>query len=152
MAMKKILSIPAYMWAVTCFLMVPVTFIKNDAFAEQLAKLPFMRIHPKYNGGELNRNYENDGLSIKVNMPVYAALFGESNKGFMQVTFSALAQLPEQIDQTIDYNFDSSPDFKVSINTLNGETNLIPLDQTVKSLYASSKVKDSWVIRVNLEK
>jgi len=150
--MKKILTIPAYIWAVACFLLVPVTFIKNDAFAEQLAKLPFMKIHPKYNGGELNRNYEKDGLSVRINRPVYAALFGEGNKGFVQVTFSAPAQLPEQINQTIDYNFDNNPDFQVTINTLNGETNLIPLDQTVKSVYASSKVKEDWVIRVNIEK
>jgi hypothetical protein len=150
--MKKILAIPAYIWAVACFLLVPVTFIKNEAFAEQLAKLPFMKIHPKYKGGELNRSYEHNGLSVKINMPVFAALFGEGNKGFVQVAFSAPAQLPEQIEETIDYNFDNSPDFRVTINTLSGETILIPLDQTVKSLYASSKVKDDWVIRVNLKK
>jgi hypothetical protein len=150
--MKKILTIPAYIWAVACFMLIPVTFIKNDALALQLAKLPFMKIHPKYNGGELNRKYEKDGLGIAVNKAVYAALFGEGSKGFVQVTFSAQGQLPELINQTIDYNFDASPDFEVVINTLNGETKLTPLNTTVKSLYASSKVKENWVIRINLEK
>jgi len=150
--MKKILTIPAYIWAVACFLLIPVTFIKNDALALQLAKLPFMKIHPKYNGGELNRKYDKGGLGIAVNKTVYAALFGEGNKGFVQVTFSTHGQLPELINQTIDYNFDASPDFEVVINTLNGETKLTPLSTTVKSLYASSKVKENWVIRINLEK
>jgi hypothetical protein len=149
--MKKLISIPAYLWAVMCFLLVPITFIQNGAFAKQLAKLPFMKVHPIYSGGELNRKYQEDSLFIAVNQPVKAALFNDS-KQMVQVTFSTKGQLPEWIDQTIDYNFDASPDFEVVINTLNGETKLTPLSTTVKSLYASSKVKENWVIRVNLEK
>lgn len=151
--MKKLLTIPAYIWAVACLLIIPITFIKNDALAEQLAKLPFMKIHPKYKGGEINRSYEKDGLLIAVNKPVYPSLYGEGSKGFVQVTFSLPGgQIPQQINQTIDYNFDSHPDFTVTISTITGETNLIPIDPTVISLYASSKVKEEWVIRANLIK
>jgi len=149
--MKKILSIPAYIWAVICFLIIPVTFIKNDAFAEKLARLPFMKVHPVYSGGELNQKFEKDGLVIAVNHPVEATPFKNARKRMVQVVFSSSGVLPGMIDQTIDYNFDKYPDFKVRINTANGETTIDPINKTVKSLYASSKVKENWVIRVNLE-
>jgi hypothetical protein len=70
----------------------------------------------------------------------------------VQVSFSKRGQLPGLIDQTIDYNLDGNPDFKVIINTTNGETNLTAIDQTVKSLWLSSRLKEDWVIRVNLVK
>lgn len=149
--MKKILSIPAYIWAVACFILIPVTFIKNDTFAVKMAELPFMKVHPVYSGGELNREYEKDSLVIKVNKPVEATLFG-SRKQMVQVAFSQKGQLPGSIDQTIDYDFDDNPDFRVTINTLDGETHLMPMGKTVKSLWVSARVKGDWVIRVNLEK
>jgi hypothetical protein len=149
--MKKIRSLPAYCWAAICFLLIPVTFIKNDTLAMKMAELPFMKVHPIYSGGELNREYKKDSLIIRVNKPVDATLFGGGNQ-VVQVTFSRKGQLPGLIDQTIDYNFDNHPDFKVTINTISGETNLIPIDKTVESLWLSSKVKEDWVIRVNLER
>lgn len=149
--MRKILAIPAYLWAVACFLLIPVTFVRNDAFAEQLATLSFMKVHPIYSGGELSRTYEADSLLISVNKPVAAVLLG-NRKQMVQVSFSKRGQLPGMIDQTIDYDLDGNPDFRVIINTSNGETNLAPIDPTVKSLWLSSRLKEDWVIRVNLEK
>ncbi|MBN1790185.1 MAG: hypothetical protein JW830_06800 [Bacteroidales bacterium] len=149
--MRKILSIPAYLWAVACFLLVPVTFVKNDAFAKQLATLSFMKVHPVYSGGEVNRTYEKDSLLITVNKTVAVTLVGD-RKQMVQVSFSKGKQLPGMIDQTIDYDLDGNSDFRVIVNTSNGETNLTPIDQTVKSLWLSSRLKEDWVIRVNLEK
>jgi hypothetical protein len=149
--MKKLTTIPAYLWAVICFLLVPITFIQNEAFAKQLAKLPFMKVHPVYSGGDLNRKYQKDSLVIAVNHPVKAALFG-NRKQLVQVTFSSKGQLPDWIKQDIDYNFDGRPEFGVSIHTKDGETILTPVDPTVKSIRASSKVKEDWVIRVSLQK
>lgn len=147
--MRKILTIPAYLWAFACFLLIPVTFVKNDAFAKQLATLPFMKVHPIYSGGEVDRTYEKDSLLISVNTPVSAVLLGD-RKQVVQVSFSKPGHLPGMIDQTIDYNLDGNPDFRVIINTANGETNLTPIDQNVKSLWLSSRLKEDWVIRVNL--
>ena len=149
--MRKILAIPAYLWAVACFLLIPVTFVRNDAFDEQLATLPFMKVNPVYSGGEINRTYEKDDLLISINNPVSTVLLGD-RKQMVQVSFSKRGQLPGMIDQTIDYNLDGNPDFRVIISTTHGETDLTPIDPTVKSLWLSSRLKEDWVIRVNLEK
>jgi hypothetical protein len=150
--MKKLLFIPAYIWAFACFLLIPVTFIKNDTLAEQLARLPFMKIHPKYSGGKENRTYMANGLLITVNEPVYGGIKGRRSNGFVQVKFSGTNKLPAAIHETVDFDFNGQPDFEVSINTGNGVTELARLNPHVKSLEISSKVKNDWVIRVNIDK
>lgn len=149
--MKKLLILPAYLWAVACFLLIPATFVKNDTFARQLAGLSFMKVHPVYSGGELNREYEHDSMLIRINKPVNTSLFGNGSREIVQVTFSASGALPEQIHQFIDYDFDNHPDFEVTISTPDGKTGFTALQPAVKSLGASSKVKENWIIRVNLK-
>jgi hypothetical protein len=150
--MKKLLAVPAYIWAVACLFIMMVTFINNDALAKQMAKLSFMKIHPKYQGGELNRSYEENGLKISVNKPVNQAVLKNSHKGYVQVTFASEGPLPTFITRKIDYDFNGSTDFVVSINTTNGKTLINSQTPAVKSLQASSRVKKNWVIRVAIDR
>ncbi len=149
--MKTLQNIIAYFWATLCFLLIPVTFVQNDLLSKQLTRFSFMRVHPVYSGGELNKTYESGNLLISVNHPVQSTLWKKSSKQVVQVAFSSTQALPELIEQTIDYNFDDVHDFKITVNTPNGKTELFPLNKKVKSLYASSKVKEKWIVRVNLE-
>ena len=150
--MKKILAVPAYLWAIACFLLIPVTFVKNETLAVQLSKLPFMKIHPIYSGGKENRSYLQNGLNIRINEPVYSGLRGRDSDGFVQIRFAGVHELPSSIDETIDYDFDSRPDFNVQISTVTGISELKKLSPSVGSLAISSKVKKDWVIRVNIHK
>jgi len=149
--MKKFIAIPAYLWAIACFLIVPVTFISNDSLASQLAKLPFMKIHPRYSGGEINRSYLSGGLQVTVNKPVYWSRIASGSSGFVQVAFSAIDSLPVTIHENIDFDFDNKPDFNVLIDTKTGTTQLKQQNLKVKSVDVSSRVKNNWVIRVNIE-
>lgn len=148
--MKKILRLPAYLWAVLCVLLIPATFIGNAGFAKQLAKLPFMKISPVYSGGEIDRTIADNGLRIDIYKPVFEALIGESSKGFVQVKFSADSILPVQIDREIDYDNDGSPDFKLAINTKTGDTQFESFNKYATDLGISAKVKDYWIVRVEM--
>jgi hypothetical protein len=148
--MKKLRIIPAYIWAAVCFILIPITFIKNEALAEKLARLPFMKIHPKYSGGDERIAYINNGLHISVFEPVYSGINAKGSDGFVQVKFAGTNIIPATINEAIDYDLDGDPDFKVSINTANGATTLETLNNHVQSIQVSSKVKDYWLIRVNL--
>jgi hypothetical protein len=150
--MKRLLTIPAYLWAIACLLIVPIAFYSNDSLAKQLAKLPFMKIHPRYSGGEVYKTYQKDSLKITVNKPVFESLIGKSRNGFVQVMFSAERTLPAEIDENIDYDDDGNPDFRVCINTATGATNITSMTPLVKSLLASSRVYDNWIIRINLDR
>jgi hypothetical protein len=148
--MKKLRIIPAYLWAAICFILIPITFIKNDALAEKLARLPFMKIHPKYSGGDERIAYINNGLHISVFQPVYSGIKGKGTDGFVQVKFAGTNNMPGSINEAIDYNLDGDPDFRVSVNTSDGATSLEKLNNHVKSIQVSSRVKDFWLIRVNV--
>ena len=149
--MKKLISATGYLWAIACLLIVPVTFIANDSLALQLSRMPFMKIHPRYSGGEVLRTYESNGMKIRINRPVFDALLGESKIGFVQVTFTGTGRLPENIRESIDYNGDGEADFTVYISTVSGNTELTSHNPLVKSLDVSSRLKEDWVVRVNIE-
>jgi hypothetical protein len=148
--MKTIIALTAYTWAIISMLLIPVTFMGNNFFAVQLARMSFMKINPVYSGGEAGITYQKDSLRITVNKPVFAALFGSSSKGFVQVKFSGDKNIPTQIAQDIDYDGDKNPDFNININTVSGETKFISYSKNVSELSVSSKVKDYWVIRVRI--
>jgi hypothetical protein len=148
--MKKIRIIPAYIWAAACFILIPITFIKNDALAEKLARLPFMKIHPRYSGGDERIAYINNGLHITVFEPVYSGIKGKGSDGFVQVKFAGTNKMPGTINEAIDYDLNGDPDFEVSINTSDGVTTLEKLNNHVQSVQVSSKVKDYWLVRVNV--
>lgn len=148
--MKNIFTIPAFIWAFICVLIIPVSFIGSDYFAQQLSYLPFMKVNPKYTGGEIARIYEQDSMIITVNKPVFPSLFGSGSKGFVQVKFSGVKTLPVLINQKIDYDNDGKADFFLNINTLTSDVKFETLSENVSALYISSKVKDSWIVRVSI--
>jgi hypothetical protein len=148
--MKKTVQIFAYTWAIICALLIPITFMGNNQFALMLAKLPFMKVSPVYTGGEPDRVIEKGSMKITINKPVFEALIGESNEGFVQIKFSDSIPLPEIVHQEIDYNNDNSADFIVDINTLSNQSKIVALNKNVKELIVSSKVKNDWIVRVRL--
>jgi hypothetical protein len=148
--MKKTIQIFAYIWAIICVLLIPVTFMGNDQLASMLAKLSFMKVNPVYSGGETDRIIVKDSLIITINKPVFAALIGESSEGFVQIKFSDSTHLPETIRQEIDYNNDGTGDFVLNINTFSNQTHLVPINENVRDLIISSKVKKDWIVRVGL--
>lgn len=107
-----------------------------------------MKVNPIYSGGDIDRSYQQDSITVTINKPVFAALIGTSSKGFVQVTFSG--KLPETINSAIDYNCDNQPDFNVTINTATNSTKFEALSENVTGLNVSSRVKDCWIVRANV--
>ncbi len=150
--MKTVRTIPAYLWAVICVLLIPAAFIGNDTFAKQLARLPFMKINPIYTGGEVARITGDSTLKITINKPVFEALIGERSKGFVQIKFEGDSLLPEIINQNIDFDNDSVEDFKLDINTKTNNTQFEVLNnKNVIDLGVSTMVKDYWIVRVEVK-
>ena len=120
--MKKIRHILAIKWAFACIFLILAVFMGAPKIFETMRKLSFMKISPLFTGGDSNYVVEKDSLTIKINKPVFEALIGEANEGFVQLTFSGKTELPKLIDQEIDYNNDKIADLKLKINTLENIT------------------------------
>jgi hypothetical protein len=149
--MKKLLAITAYIWAIACIIILLAAFIKNDSFAREMARLPFIKLHPVYSGGDQAKIITEPGLETTIYKPVFERIIGESKVGFVQLKFTSPTDtLPLIINKQIDYNFDNAIDFDIYINTATGETKLNPVNNLVKDINVSSRVKKSWVVRVNV--
>ncbi|MBN2348091.1 MAG: hypothetical protein JXJ22_04600 [Bacteroidales bacterium] len=148
--MKRTISILAIIWAFFCTFIILIIFIKGPQFTRLFGKLPSMIISPVYAGGDLNYVVEGDSLKIAVNKPVFEALIGESAKGFVQITFSGTGNLPQLIEQEIDYDKDLKPDFKLKINTIENKTEYLSISPNAGPLIVSSKVHDDWVVRIKV--
>jgi hypothetical protein len=149
--MKTILSIIGYSWAVICILLIPLTFIGNGSFANMLAKQSFMKVNARYSGGDIDHYLIKKDYKLEVYKPIFTALIGESSEGFVQVKWVVGKELPPAICDTIDFDNNGAPDFSVNIDTKTGKTELKAFDKNVTNLLISSKVKENWLIRVNLK-
>jgi len=149
--MKTLFSISGYLWAVICLLLIPVTFIGNGTFSNKLARLSFMKVNARFSGGDLDCSLNKNNYTLEIYKPVFTALIGESKEGFVQVKWLVQKELPPTITDTIDFDRNGFPDFWVNINTKNGKTDFKALDKNVLDLSISSKVKNSWLVRVNLK-
>lgn len=161
-ALKKTISIVAYIWAIICIIVVFIIFFGGYTLAKLSTRLPFMKVDPIYTGGEVVKTYPSDSLLIKIHEPVFSALIGESKEGFVQVEFfpadsvSAVedkpvsSSLPRQITEKIDYNLDGAIDFILIIDTQTGTTDLKSCPSKRMSVSKSTKVQNYWLVRVGL--
>ena len=150
--MKKVIVCLAYIWAFICILLVPITFIKNDSFAHSLATLSFMKVNPKFTGGDVGREIQHGTYKTQIYRPVFEALIGKSSSGFVQIKWDGGGSLPERITESIDYDQDGTVDFSVDIDTRKSTTSFTLVNKKVKGLRVSSKVKGCWLIRVDLKR
>ena len=148
--MKKVKIIAGITWAFVCLILILVLFPGLNSFSESASKLSFMKINPNYNGGELARQIVSEGCTLNIRKPVFDGLIGERKNGFVQLDWRG--SLPDEFSDTIDYNFDNNPDFRISVDKLNSRTSLDAFDIKVKNVTISTPTSYGWAVRVELIK
>ncbi len=148
--MKKIKMIAGITWALICLILIIILFPGLNSFSSSAAKLPFMKINPNYTGGEVARQIISEGCTLDIRNPVFDGLITERKKGFVQLDWRG--NIPDQITDTIDYNSDRIPDFRIDIDRKNSKTVLNPLNSRVKDIIISTPTSYGWAIRVELAK
>jgi len=148
--MKKIKIIAGIAWAFICLILILILFPGLNSFSTSASKLPFMKINPNFSGGEVAQQFVTESCTLEIRKPVFDGLLRERTKGFVQIGWRG--NLPDIIDDTIDFDSDSDPDFHVLIDTRDQKTKLDPLCPEVLDLNISTPVSYGWAIRVNLKK
>jgi len=138
------------LWACACFSMMLVLFFGFPRWEQACAALPFMKINDKYAGGPVLSTIEHGAYRTVIHQPVFPALIGQANKGFVQVNWLPLTNLPPVISEDIACSSDGRPDFSITINTSSGQTTVRSLRDGVLPLQTSCALSDSWVVRVAL--
>jgi hypothetical protein len=148
--MKKIKIIAGMIWVFLCLILIIVLFPGLTGFSAALSKASFMKIHPRYSGGEIAKQIATENCTLDVRKPVFKGLINDRNNGFVQIDWRG--NVPEVIRDTIDYDLDGIPDFYILIDTKAPKTELSSLNKKVKDVRISTNTSYGWAVRVNIAK
>ena len=150
--MSGIRSYLAYGWALLATPIVLVTFMGMDTLKERFVAITGLHVHPLYTGGEQAQTLDHGPYQTIVHRPVFDGLIGQRRTGFVQIQWQPKdANLPEQIDESIDFNEDGTSEFALCLHTKTNAADLRPLDDSVLSLREVLTVGNARVARVNLK-
>jgi hypothetical protein len=134
------------------FSALPITlavFFGLPYFEQLLVAITGLQVSPHFTGGEVQRRIEHEGYATEIHRPVFDGLLCERKQGFVQVDWTPADQLPDRIDEEIDYDDDGQVDFRILFAP--GEEPVVTaLDEHVLGLEGVCQVHDAWVVRVGL--
>ena len=148
--MKKVKIIAGISWAFLCLILILILFPGLNSFSGSVSKLPFMKINPRYSGGEVVSHKVADRCTLDVRRPVFNGLLKERNSGFIQLDWRG--DVPEIINDSIDYNGDGKKDFCILVNRKEFKTDLESFNPKVKGVVISTPTSYGWSVRVGLLK
>jgi hypothetical protein len=148
--MKKLKIIAGVSWALAGLILIILLFPFLNSFSSSAARLPFMKINPNYNGGEIASRVESEGCTLVVRKPVFDWLIGEKKNGFVQVDWRG--KVPERISDSVDYNLDGIPDFLIKVDRNSFKAELVPLNPLVTRIEISTQTSYGWAVRVGIKK
>jgi hypothetical protein len=148
--MKKVKIIAGICWAFFALILIIILFPGLNSFSVSVSKLPFMKINPRYTGGEVVSHMIAESCTLDIRKPVFNGLFKDRESGFIQLDWRG--KIPWKIIDTLDYDNDGNLDFCIFVDTKNSETSIVPLNIIVKNVVLSTPTSYGWSVRVGLLK
>jgi hypothetical protein len=148
--MRKVKIIAGLAWAFICLVLIIILFPGLTGFSASLSKASFMKIHPRYSGGEVNKQIISEGCTLDVREPVFKGLISDRKSGFVQLDWRG--NVPDRIMDTVDYNLDGVPDFYIMVDTKTPGTEVKPFNSKVINVGISTPTSYGWAVRINLTK
>jgi hypothetical protein len=148
--MKKVKIIAGISWAFFCLILIIILFPGLNSFSLSVSKLPFMKLNPRYTGGEIAYQVISKSCTLDIRKPVFNGFLKERNSGFVQLDWHGT--IPEIIKDSIDYDHDGIKDFCILIDMKNSKTVLEPIERKVKGVLISTPTSYGWAVRVGLIK
>jgi uncharacterized membrane protein YfhO len=148
--MKKVKIIAGICWAFAGLILIIILFPGLNGFSVSVSKLPFMKLNPRYTGGEISSRIISESCSLDIRKPVFNGFLKDRKSGFVQLDWRG--NVPETINDTIDYNNDGISDFSVIINRKDSKTELASFNPLVKKVDVSTPTSYGWAIRVELKR
>ena len=148
--MKKVKIIAGISWALFCLILIIILFPGLNSFSLSVSKLPFMKLNPRYTGGEIADQVISKSCTLDIRKPVFNGFLKERNLGFVQLDWHGT--IPEILKDSIDYDHDGIKDFCVLIDRKNSKTVLDPINRKIKGVLISTQTSYGWAVRVGLIK
>jgi hypothetical protein len=150
--MKRLTAVLGYLLAALALPIVLATFVGMTRWERGLVALTGLRVSPWFTGGEVAASVRCGRFETRVHEPVFQALVGERDDGFVQITLAPSDSLPPVVREEIDYDRDGRPDFVLTLDTAAPAAEVEPLDERVGSVRGVVRLDDGIAVRVNLSK
>ena len=148
--MKKIKIIVGISWAFLGLILIIILFPGLNSYSVSVSKLPFMKLNPIYSGGEVAQQIIADKCTLDIRRPVFNGFIKERSNGFVQMDWRG--NVPQLINDSIDYDQDGIKDFCILVDRNNKKTVLKPFNRNVKGVNISTSTSYGWAVRVGLHK
>ena len=148
--MKKVKIITGICWAFAGLILIIILFPGLNSYSVSVSKLPFMKINPRYTGGEIATHLISDKCTLDIRKPVFNGILKERTSGFVQMDWRG--KIPETIKDSIDFNNDGQKDFFIQVNRTKSESHLEIYNSRVKKILVSTPTSYGWAVRVGLSK
>jgi len=148
--MKKVKIIAGICWAFLGLILIIILFPGLNGFSVSISKLPFMKLNPRYTGGEVASQMITESCTLDIRKPVFNGFLKERKSGFVQLDWRG--NIPEIIKDSIDYDHNGSKDFLILVDRKDSKTELQPFNNKVKSVIISTPTSYGWAVRVELTK
>ena len=140
----------AYVWAFATPLAVFALFLGWHQWSYLFSQLPFMRVHPRYTGGEIMESFTREGVTYHFHQPVVDGLIGDRKRGFIQVDV-VFQQDRKSVDEIFDWDWDGVDDFRLQMDD-DGEPSQGVVCQTytpkLGGVKAAAATEKGWIVRI----
>jgi hypothetical protein len=148
--MKNVRIIAGICWAIAGLILIIILFPGLNSFSVSFSKLPFMKLNPRYTGGEIATQLISEKCTLDIRKPVFSGLLKERNSGFVQLDWHGT--VPGIIKDSIDYDNDGKKDFCIEVNRAKSESGIQLYNSKVKKILISTPASYGWAVRVGLSK
>lgn len=148
--MGRLGAVLGYTLGGLALVIVLATFVGFPVWEKALVAGTGVRVSPRFTGDEVVRTVSHGCYETRIHRPVFQALFGERDEGFVQVDWAPADSLPVGLDDAIDYDGDGTVDFVVRVDTGTGRAEVTPVGPEVIGLRSVCRLDDGWAVRVDL--
>ena len=137
-----------YTAAVLMLIIALATFIGMNFFSHKLVGTAGLKISPWFSGGEVVATIDRGAYKILQHRAVFDGLIGQKAEGFVQIDFAPLADLPDRINEKIDFDLDGKIDFALEYDVVANTAVITAYNPRVLSLSGCYVLKERCAVRV----
>ncbi len=152
MALERLKAAGGYTMAAAALVIVFVAFAGNDALSNLLARSTGVTVSPWYSGGEVVETIDHGTYRTLIHRPVFDGLFSDRSGGFIQIDWRGEPPWPQQLQDSVDYDRDGSPDLIVNLDTGTLKANVSTQDRSVRGIEETYRLQNGFAVRIALHK
>jgi len=144
-------TVGGYILAALAVPVVLAVFMGQNYWMNELVAITGVKVSPWETGGDVINTIDHGEYLTAIHEQVFQGLLGEKKEGLVQVDWQPAENLPDRIDEYVDYDADDKNDFYIELDTTSNQANVLPLQTGVIGLKKTYVLKDGQAVRIRVK-